>query len=58
MRSAKHPTREQREIIRQTGLNPSEWLVVNEDRNCLYLVDDSMEQRQAVTISKSARRII
>ena len=39
MKQSKKPTRDQKEFIGKSGLDPTEWRIVSEDRASLIIID-------------------
>lgn len=52
VRTAKKPKPWQAEAIRAAGLNPWEWLVLQDDEASIVLVDRGIEQRMSVIVDK------
>lgn len=50
---SRRPTVEEAQVIRDAGLNPRDWLVVKTSKRFLVLTDNSIEQREKITISKA-----
>lgn len=50
---SRRPTAEEAQVIRDAGLNPRDWLVVKTNKRFLVLTDNSIEQREKITISKA-----
>lgn len=58
VRTAKRPDPEQKKLIKEAGLDPEKWLVMEDSANYLYLVDRGMEQRDFVIIDKATSEIM
>lgn len=57
-RRARSPTSAQAAIIEKAGLNPREWLVLEDGRVYMKLTDRGIEQRDEISINKSTMRLV
>lgn len=56
MKQPKKPTLDQKKMIQRAGLDPRNWCVMKENRQYLYLVDQSL--KQTVIIDKATLEVM